>query len=246
MSILDSLPDEPEEDPSPESPTPHNHWLDKEQQLMPPQLKADAPLRMVETAFLASAASLIWFINFYFPLGPVLRIFFPIPIALVYLRWGRRAAWMAALTSGLLLTVLMGPARSLLFVMPYGFMGVLLGATWYRRRVPWITSITLGTLLGTLGVFFRLWLLSVLSGEDLWIYVITQVTEFIEWVFFNLSLLASPSVFLIQVGAIALIVLNNFIYLFVVHLAAWFLFDRLGNPIPPPPRWVQVLMDYEG
>ena len=152
---------------------------------------------------------------------------------------------MAALTSGLLLTVLMGPARSLLFVMPYGFMGVLLGATWYRRRVPWITSITLGTLLGTLGVFFRLWLLSVLSGEDLWIYVITQVTEFIEWVFFNLSLLTSPSVFLIQVGAIALIVLNNFIYLFVVHLAAWLLFDRLGNPIPRPPRWVQVLMDYE-
>ncbi|MHC5731969.1 MAG: DUF2232 domain-containing protein, partial [Nostoc sp.] len=96
------------------------------------------------------------------------------------------------------------------------------------------------------GVFFRLWLLSILSGEDLWIYVITQVTEFIEWVFLKLSLLASPSVFLIQVGAIALILLNNFIYLFVVHLAAWFLFDRLGNPIPRPPRWVQVLMDYEG
>ncbi|MHC5831106.1 MAG: DUF2232 domain-containing protein, partial [Nostoc sp.] len=93
MSILDSLPDEPEKDPSPKSPTPHNHWLDKEQQLMPPQVKADAPLRMVETAFLASTASLIWFINFYFPLGPVLRIFFPVPIALVYLRWGKRAAW---------------------------------------------------------------------------------------------------------------------------------------------------------
>ncbi|MFN6517890.1 MAG: DUF2232 domain-containing protein, partial [Nostoc sp. CreGUA01] len=24
------------------------------------------------------------------------------------------------------------------------------------------------------------------------------------------------------------------------------LFDRLGNPIPRPPHWVQVLMDYEG
>ncbi len=77
---------------------------------MQPQLKVDAPLRMVETAFLASTASLIWFINFYFPLGPVLRIFFPVPIALVYLRWGKRAAWMAAVTSGLLLAVLMGPS----------------------------------------------------------------------------------------------------------------------------------------
>ncbi|BAZ47822.1 hypothetical protein NIES4103_04260 [Nostoc sp. NIES-4103] len=260
MSILDSLPDEPEKDQSSESPTPRNQRLDKQEQLnpdssplnsvnqnslKPPHLKVDAPLRMVETAFLASTASLIWFINFYFPLGPVLRIFFPVPIALVYLRWGKRAAWMAAVTSGLLLSVLMGPVRSLLFVMPYAFMGVLLGATWYRR-VPWIVSICLGTLLGTLGFFFRMWLLSVLSSEDLWIYVINQVTEITEWIFLQLEILASPSVFLIQIGAIALIVLSNFIYLFVVHLAAWLLLDRLGNPIPRPPQWVQVLMDYEG
>lgn len=240
MSILDSLPDE---DPSAKNQNTLNKEL-YQQQFRPPRLKVDAPLRMVETAFLASTASLIWFINFYFPLGPVLRIFFPVPIALVYLRWGKRAAWMAAVTSGLLLSVLMGPVRSLLFVMPFAFMGVLLGETWYRR-VPWIVSITLGTMLGTLGVFFRLWLLSVLSGEDLWIYVINQVTELLEWVFLRLQLLASPSVFLVQVGAVALIVLNNFIYLFMVHLAAWLLLDRLGNPIPRPPEWVQVLMDYE-
>ncbi|MBH8552985.1 DUF2232 domain-containing protein [Nostocaceae cyanobacterium CENA357] len=244
MSILDSSPDEPDSDPSPESQSSLNQCLNQHEQLKPPQLKVDAPLRMVETAFLASTASLIWFINFYFPLGPVLRIFFPVPIALVYLRWGKRAAWMSAVTSGLLLSVLMGPVRSLLFVMPYAFMGVLLGATWYRR-VPWIASIILGTLLGTLGVFFRLWLLSVLSGEDLWIYLINQVTELTEWIFLKLELLASPSVFLIQLGAIALIIFNNLIYLFIVHLAAWLLLDRLGNPIPRPPRWVQVLMDYE-
>lgn len=247
MSILDSLPDEPEEDTSPESQTEHNPNSDqpqpKQHTLLSPQMKVDAPLRMVETAFLASTSGLIWFINFYFPLGPLLRIFFPVPIALVYLRWGKRAAWMAAVTSGLLLSVLMGPARSLLFVMPFAFMGVLLGAAWYRRA-PWIVSITLGTLLGTLGVFFRLWLLSVLSGEDLWIYLITQVTELIEWIFLQLGLLNSPSVFLIQLGAVALIVINNFIYLFVVHIAALLLLDRLGNRIPRPPHWIQVLLDY--
>jgi len=215
-----------------------------EEQLKPPQIKVEAPLRMVETAFLASTASLIWFINFYFPFGPVLRILFPIPIALVYLRWGKRAACMAALTSGLLLAVLTGPVRSLLYVMPFGLMGVLLGATWHRR-VPWMVSIILGTFLGTLGVFFRLWLLSILSGEDLWIYVITQMTEIIEWIFLKLQFLTTPSVFLIQLGAIALIVLNNFLYLFVVHLAALLLLDRLGNPIPRPPHWIQVLLDYE-
>jgi uncharacterized protein YybS (DUF2232 family) len=133
----------------------------------------------------------------------------------------------------------------MLFVMPFGLMGVLLGVTWHRR-VPWMVSITLGMILGTLGVFFRLWLLSVLSGEDLWVYVINQVTEILEWIFLKLQILATPSVFFIQVGAMLLIAFNNLIYLFVVHLAAWLLLDRLGNPIPRPPHWVQVLMDYEG
>lgn len=210
-----------------------------------PKLQVDTPLRMVETAFLASTASLIWFINFYFPLGPVLRIFFPIPIALVYLRWGKRASWMAALVSGLLLSVLMGPVRSSLFVMPFAFMGVMLGAAW-RRRAPWLVSIALGAILGSIGVFFRLWLLSLLSGEDLWVYAVNQVTQILEWVFLRLNLLNTPNVFLIQLGAIALIIFNNFIYLFLVHIAAWLLLDRLGNPIPRPPEWVQVILDYEG
>lgn len=236
MSIADSLPEEPETNPSSTSSPPT--------QLQHQHLQVESTLRMVETAFLASTASLIWFINFYFPFGPVLRIFFPIPIALVYLRWGKRAAWMAAVTSGLLLSVLMGPVRSLLFVIPFALMGVLLGATWYRR-VSWIVSIVLGTLLGTVGVFFRLWFLSVLSGEDLWVYVINQVTALIEWFFLKFELLMTANLLLIQLGAIALVVLNNLIYLFLVHLTAWLLFDRLGNPIPRPPHWVQVLMDYE-
>jgi uncharacterized protein YybS (DUF2232 family) len=42
-----------------------------------------------------------------------------------------------------------------------------------------------------------------------------------------------------------MIILNNVIYLFVVHLVALLLLDRLGNPIPRPPHWVQVLLDYE-
>jgi uncharacterized protein YybS (DUF2232 family) len=200
---------------------------------------------MVETAFLASAASLIWLINYYFPVGPVLRMFFPIPIALVYLRWGNRASWMAALVSGLLLSVLMGPTRSILFFIPYGLMGVQLGAMW-KRQSNWLFSITLGTLLGTIGFFFRFWLLSLLLGEDLWVYVMTQITQLTEWGFMRLGLLAQPSLTLIQVIALVMIVINNIVYLFVVHLVALLMLDRLGNPIPRPPEWVQVLLDYEG
>lgn len=207
-------------------------------------VKPEPPLMMVETAFLASTASLIWFINFYFPLGPLLRIFFPIPIALVYLRWGNRAAWMAAGVSGLLLSVLMGPIPSLLFVFPYALMGVVLGVVWYRRS-PWIVSISLGTLIGTLGFFFRFWLMSIWLSRDLWVYMLVEVTEFAEWIFDKLGWLAQPSVLIVEAIAIGLVIISNLVYLFVVHLVAWLLLDRLGNPIPRPPHWVQVLMDYE-
>lgn len=212
---------------------------------LPPQgFGPNSPLPMVETAFLASAASLIWLINFYFPLGPVLRVFFPIPIAIVYLRWGSRAAWMGCTASGLLLSVLMGPLRSLMFVMPFGLMGVLLGVLW-RRRANWATSIALASLLGAIGFFFRIWLVSLLLGDDLWSYATTQVTDLLEWVFVKLGLLIQPSLWVVQVTVVGLVQISNIVYLFVVHLVALFLLDRLGNPIPRPPKWVQTLMDYE-
>ena len=183
---------------------------------------------MVETAFLASAASLIWLINYYFPFGPLLKLFFPIPTALVYLRRGSRAAWMSALVAMLLLSVLMG---------------IQLGACW-KRKTNWLFSITLGSLIGSIGLFFRFWLFSILLGEDLWVYVITQITQLTDWLFLKLGILAQPDFFLIQVLALILILINNLIYLFAVHLVALMLLDRLGNPITRPPKWVRTLLDY--
>lgn len=199
-------------------------------------------LVMVETAFLASAAGLIWLINFYFPPGPLLRLLFPLPVALVYLRRGVRAAWMSALIVGLLLSILMGPTRSILYVIPYGLMGVQLGAFW-RRGIGWSLSIIVGAIIGTFGFFFRFWLLSVFLGEDLWNYVTAQIAQFVEWGFVQLGLLAQPSLWLVQAIALFTIILNSLLYVFAVHLVSLLILNRLGNPIPPPPRWVQVILD---
>jgi uncharacterized protein YybS (DUF2232 family) len=198
---------------------------------------------MVETAFLASTASLVWLINFYFPVGPILKIFFPIPIALIYLRRGNRASWMAAIVSSLLLLVLMGPIRSLFFLMPYGLMGVILGTCW-TRRLSWLVSIASGAVIGSLGLFFRFWLNSILLSENLWVYVITYITNLLDWVFFQLGILAQPNFALIQTLAIVSVLIQNLVYLFAVHLVALMLLDRLDNPIPRPPEWVRVLLDY--
>jgi uncharacterized protein YybS (DUF2232 family) len=208
------------------------------------QVDPNSPIVMVETAFLASASALVWLINSYFPIGPLLKLFFPIPIALIYLRWGRRPAWMTTLIATLLLTILMGPVRSIQFLIPFGLLGVMLGVLWYRRSA-WGMSIFLGMILTTLGEFFRLWILSALLGEDLWRYSTVQVTGLLDWLFDRFNILQQPSLSLVQVFAILLIAVRNLVYLFTVHLVASFLCDRLGNPIPRPPRWVRVLFELE-
>jgi uncharacterized protein YybS (DUF2232 family) len=128
--------------------------------------------------------------------------------------------------------------------MPFGFMGVMLGTFWHRRAA-WSLSVFAGSLLGAFGFFFRVWLVSLMLGDDLWLYATTQVTDLLEWIFVRLGLLFQPTLLQVQAAVVLMIWLNNLVYLFVVHLVAWFLLDRLGNPIPRPPKWVQVLMDYE-
>lgn len=208
------------------------------------------PLPMVETAFLASAASLMWLVNTYFPPGPILRILFPLPMALVYLRWGARSAWMGTLVATLLLAVMMGPPRSILFLMPYGLLGVQLGWLW-RRQAHWYTTIVLGALLSALGVFVRLWLLSLMLGEDLWVYTINQVTQLLQWIlgilvdwgWLGWGVLNQVNSTLVQLMALGLILVSSAVYLFTVHLAAWLLLERLGESMSPPPPWVRRLLD---
>lgn len=210
------------------------------------------PLVMVETAFLASTAGLLWLVSYYLSIGPWMRILFPVPIALAYLRWGNRASWMAAIVSGLLLSVLMGPYLSILFFIPYGLLGVQLGAMW-KRHSPWFPSIATGTLISTFGFFFRIWLLSIFLGEDLWAYLTNRIADFIqlvlsrfvEWGLLGLDVLGQTNLTAVQLVTVAVVLCSDFVYLFTVHLAAWLLLERLGNPIPDPPHWVQVLMEEE-
>lgn len=211
-----------------------------------------APISLVETAFLASAASLLWLVSYYLSISPWMRILFPIPIALVYLRWGLRSAWMTTVVTCLLLSVLMGPYISLLFLVPYGLLGVQLGALW-KRGASWYVSISIGALLSTTSFFFRVWLLSVFLSQDVWEYLNNRIADFLEWILtflvnwgvVGVELLGRPDVTVIQLMTLGALLLSDMVYLFTVHLGAWLLLEKLGNPIPEPPEWVQVLLEEE-
>ncbi|HEY9823953.1 MAG TPA: DUF2232 domain-containing protein [Stenomitos sp.] len=200
------------------------------------------PRVMVETAFLASTSALLWILNFYFPIGPIFRMLFALPTAIAYLRWGRRCAWMTAIVASLLLGVLMGPPRSIQFMVPYGLLGVLLGGLW-RAKVGWSISMGWGVLLTTFGLFFQTALVSLLVGTNLWLYLNQQVRNLLSWVFEKLGILMDPSLQAVQLVAVGLIAFQATLYLLLVHLVALLLMERLGHAIPAPPAWLQAIID---
>jgi uncharacterized protein YybS (DUF2232 family) len=200
------------------------------------------PRAMVETAFLASTSALLWLINFYFPIGPVFRMLFALPTAIAYLRWGKRASWMTAIVASLLLGVLMGPPRSIQFLVPYGFLGVLLGGLW-RAKASWAVSMGWGLLLQTLGLLFQTALVSLLVGTNLWLYLNQQVRGLLAWGFEKFGILLDPSLQAVQIVALGMIAFQAFLYVLLVHLVALLLMERLGHPIPGPPAWLQEMLD---
>lgn len=213
---------------------------------------APAPLKLVETAFLSSTAGLLWLVSYYLSLVPWMRIVFPLPIALVYLRWGARAAWMSLLVTGLLLSVLMGPFLSILFIIPYGLLGVQLGFLW-RRGAGWPVSISMGAVLATLGLFARVALTSAFVGEDLWVYLTRRIADLLEWLVTRLvdwgllgvGVLGQINLPAVQALTVGAFLLSDLVYVFTIHLAGWLLLGRLGNAIPEPPRWVRLLLEEE-
>lgn len=203
-------------------------------------LKVKPPLAIVETAFMASTTAMLFLINYYFPVGPLLRMFFPTPIALIFLRWGYKAAWKCVIVAVLLLTLLMGPTRSIQFFIPHAFVGLFLGYSW-KRGLPWAVTLSIGSLLNTLGVFFQAALISVLVQENVWLYFIIQITQLLTNILQFFGIINPPGFWAVQTFAVFSIICANFFYQCLIHVGAWLLLDRLGTPIPSPPRWVENL-----
>jgi len=118
---------------------------------------------------LASAASLIWFINYYFPLGPLLRIFFQYRLRwFIYAGATGQLGWRQEFLGCFL--VLMGTNSQHSVYHP-----IYWGAVVLRGNVGLVVSIGLGTLLSVLGFFFGF--AAVNFGSRRLGLFITQVTE---------------------------------------------------------------------
>ena len=202
-------------------------------------------LKIVESSYLAATTSLIWIALYYLPIGgAVFRLALPLPLALLQLRRGFKTGIEGVIICVMLLTVLMGPIRGPLVLFPYGFISLWLGYSWYKRW-NWLLSWSVGVVIGTMGFLVRVFVLSVLVGENLWVIITRAGAALIEKGIdiFNLSF--SPNMTQVQIVALCLVITQEIVYVLCLHALAYWIFPRLKASMPEPPTLLDSLISLD-
>ena len=198
--------------------------------------------QITDSAYLAAATALLWVGLYYLPVGGALfRLALPLPLALLQLRHNGRCAVEGVTVAALLLVALMGPIRGPLVLFPYGLLALWLGWCW-RRRCSWWLSWGLGLVIGSAGFLVRVAVLSVLLGENLWVLITTAAAQMLERLSGLLQLGGGPDLLQVQLMALALVLLQNLIYVLALHAVAFWIFPRLQSPISEPPALLRPLL----
>ena len=205
--------------------------------------KKSQALDLIEPSYLASLASLLWIALYYLPIGgALLRLILPLPISLLQLRRGTKVALDGIFVQILLLIILMGPIRGPLFLFPYGTLSFWLGWCWLKNK-SWWYSLFSGILIGASGFLIRVFALSILVGENLWILVTRASYGLIQKFASIIDTSWSPSITLIQLVAIFLVIFQEFVYVLTIHIIAYAVFPRLKSSIPQPPNKIIGFVD---
>tara|TARA_Y100000589_G_scaffold204636_1_gene193074 strand:- start:253 stop:891 length:639 start_codon:yes stop_codon:yes gene_type:complete len=207
--------------------------------------KKSEALNIIEPSYLASLSALLWIALYYLPVGgALLRLVLPLPLIILHLRRGSRAALDGIIIQIFLLLILMGPVRGPLFLFPYGMLAFWLGRCWLKLRSWWYSWI-LGIIIGVIGFGIRVFALSTLVGENLWLIITRASYNLVDKLSSFLNISSTPSLFSIQVVAILLIVFQEVIYVLTIHIIAYSIFPRLNSRVPDPPLILEDFVNFK-
>ena len=202
-------------------------------------------LKIVESSYLAAATSLIWIALYYLPIGgAVFRLALPLPLALLQIRRGVKTGVDGVVISVLLLTALMGPLRGPLVLFPYGFLSLWLGYSW-NKGWNWWLSWSVGVVIGTIGFLVRVFVLSILVGENLWVIITRAGAALLEKGIDILNLPLTPDMTGVQIVALCLVVTQEIVYVLCLHALAYWIFPRLKSSMPEPPALLENFISLE-
>ena len=207
--------------------------------------KKSQALNIVEPSYLASLSALLWIALYYLPVGgALLRLILPLPLILLHLRRGSKAALDGIVIQILLLLILMGPIRGPLFLFPYGMLAFWLGWCWLELKSWWFSWL-LGIIIGVIGFGIRVFALSTLVGENLWLIITRASYNLVDKVSALLNISSTPSLFSIQVVAILLIIFQEIVYVLTIHIIAYSVFPKLKSRVPEPPLILEDFVNFK-
>ena len=202
-------------------------------------------LQIVEASYLAAATSLIWIALYYLPIGGAFfRLALPLPLSLLQIRRGVKTGIEGVTICVMLLTALMGPLRGPLVLFPYGFLALWLGYSW-RKGWNWWLSWSFGVVIGTMGFLVRVFVLSILVGENLWVIITRAGAALLEKGIDIFNLPFTPDMTQVQIVALCLVITQEIIYVLCLHALAYWIFPRLKSFMPEPPSLLENLISLE-
>ena len=202
-------------------------------------------LKIVESSYLAAATSLIWIALYYLPIGgAVFRLALPLPLALLLIRRGLKTGIEGVTICVMLLTALMGPVRGPLVLFPYGSLSLWLGYSWNKGWNWWLSG-SIGVVIGTMGFLVRVFVLSILVGENLWVIITRAGAALIEKGIDIFNLPFTPDMTQVQIVALWLVITQEIVYVLCLHALAYWIFPRLKSSIPEPPTLLENLISLE-
>ena len=202
-------------------------------------------LKIVESSYLAAATSLIWIALYYLPIGgAVFRLALPLPLALLLIRRGLKTGIEGVTICVMLLTALMGPVRGPLVLFPYGSLSLWLGYSWNKGWNWWLSG-SIGVVIGTMGFLVRVFVLSILVGENLWVIITRAGAALIEKGIDIFNLPFTPDMTQVQIVALWLVITQEIVYVLCLHIFAYWIFPRLKSSMPEPPTFLENLIFLE-
>tara|TARA_B100000965_G_scaffold309438_1_gene268646 strand:- start:3284 stop:3970 length:687 start_codon:yes stop_codon:yes gene_type:complete len=217
----------------------------KSRSLYKPPLSKRKALKIVESSYLAAATSLIWIALYYLPIGgAVFRLALPLPLALLQIRRGFKTGIEGVTICVMLLTALMGPVRGPLVLFPYGLLSLWLGYSWHKGWNWWLSG-SVGVVIGTMGFLVRVFVLSILVGENLWVIITRAGAALLEKGIDLFNLPFSPDMTQVQIVALFLVITQEIVYVLCLHALAYWIFPRLKSSMPEPPTFLENLIFLE-
>eukprot|EP00250_Pteridium_aquilinum_P014787 c22198_g1_i1 orf=60-1205(+) len=197
--------------------------------------------RLVETAMLAAAAGLAYFLSNTFRIENYFGCFFPLPLVISSLRWGVTAGRKTMVATAMLLLVLSGPLKAATYLLMHGFLGLTMGALW-RSKMSWGASLLICTLVRSCGAMGFVFLSSWLIRDNILALITINAHASISFLLAAMGINIVPSMGSIYFIFGTLVLLNCGTFVFILHILYAIFIKRLGlNSSLILPAWLKAL-----